>query len=856
MTRMHPEIQLDRETAVDRQESVYWRCLCVLNNGGLTKIAMFLLGYFFATTSMAIAQPAGVVEGEVLVKYMDHTSSADRSSLEKQYGLELVKHHASIGIYHYRSSAREVWTLVSLLRSSPHVYFAEPNYMRGQQTAPNDPLYPDQWYLPAIKWEQARSAYKGTNTITVAVIDSGVSKRHKHLSGFLTSNGEWDFSEKDANADDESGHGTMVAGIITGQTDDGVGLAGICPKVRILPIRVFDNAGFISEGPSVDVSTLTAALDLARTHGARIINLSLGGTLYSYTERLALSACDNAGILLVCAAGNGDDQGIGYSNDGQYPIYPASYDIPGIISVAATDENGRLAAFSNFGASSVDVAAPGQFILGCDVARRTLYAWDFAYGWRGWDEDILRGNGWVWDDYLGRMSLVTSGPWPYYAAPYAPYSVMSLISPQIDLRGEVGARLEVDFIGSLGDGDYLSLSAKRNDEPEAEFAGILLYPGWVYDTIQRDVSRLDGSLGEVEVYLLADLFGWGAYSSGTLAIDYAAVTVLDRSAASTEAVWYADGTSFAAPIVSGVAALMMSHNPQLSHLQIRQHILNTAAKNAALSGKVATGGIINAQASLAAATLKSNQTVTFAQPAQQTYVLNRTFGLSASASSGLPVSFYSSNPNVLSISGQTATIKGVGTVYVAAWQQGNQSWNRSLDVVRAVRVLAPKSNQTVTFAQPAQQTYVLNGTFGLSASASSGLPVSFYSSNPNVLRISGQTATIKGVGTVYVAAWQQGNQSWNRSLDVVRAVSVKGDQVVSFPVVAVQSYVLNREFTLSATASSSLPVSFYSGNPEVLSISGNVATVKGAGTAYVAAWQQGNASWNRSAPVVRAVTVR
>jgi len=87
-------------------------------------------------------------------------------------------------------------------------------------------------------------------------------------------------------------------------------------------------------------------------------------------------------------------------------------------------------------------------------------------------------------------------------------------------------------------------------------------------------------------------------------------------------------------------------------------------------------------------------------------------------------------------------------------------------------------------------------------------------------------------------------------------VSVKGDQVVSFPVVAVQSYVLNREFTLSATASSSLPVSFYSGNPEVLSISGNVATVKGAGTAYVAAWQQGNASWNRSAPVVRAVTVR
>jgi hypothetical protein len=730
-----------------------------------------LLIFFFAIAALAIAQPSGLVESEVLVKYMDQTTPADRAALVKQYGLELVKHHDSIGIYHYRSSSQEVWTLVSLLRSSPHVYFAEPNYVRGQQGTPNDPFYSDQWYLPAIKWDQARSTFQGTTTVTVAVIDSGVSKRHNHLKGFLTSQGEWDYSEGDANADDESGHGTMVAGIITGHTDDGKSIAGISSQVRIMPIRVFDNAGFIAEGPSVDVSTLTAALDLARANGARIINLSLGGTIYSYTEWLALNACHNAGILLVCAAGNGDSRGIGYSNDGQFPIYPASYDIPGIISVAATDEAGNLTDFSNFGAASVDIAAPGQFIVGCDVARRTLYSWDFAYGWQGWAESILSGNGWVWDDYDGRMSLVTSGPWPYYAAPYAPYSIMSLTSPQIDLRNQAGARLEIDFIGSLGEDDYLTLMAKRNDEAEAAFAGVLLYPGWIYDTIQRDISRLDGSIGEVEIFLLADFFGWGAYSSGTLAIDYAAVTVLDRSVAATEAVWYADGTSFAAPIVSGVAAMMMSQNPQLSHLQIRQHILNTATKVAALSGKMATGGIINAQAALAAVPpVKASQTLFFSQPQNTTYAPGKTFQLYTWTSSGLPVTFSSSNANVITVSGNTATVRGAGEVWLGAQQAGNANFQPATTVWR--KVVVSKSPQGLFFSQPQNVTFSPGATFRLYTWTSSGLPATFWSGDTNVVSVSGNTATIRGAGTVWLAAMQPGNANYLAATNAWRQVVV------------------------------------------------------------------------------------
>ena len=171
--------------------------------------------------------------------------------------------------------------------------------------------------------------------------------------------------------------------------------------------------------------------------------------------------------------------------------------------------------------------------------------------------------------------------------------------------------------------------------------------------------------------------------------------------------------------------------------------------------------------------VKANQTVTFPQPAPRPFVLNATFTLPATATSGLPVSYYSSNPAVLTVSGNTATIRGAGLAHIAAWQPGNHSWNAAPMVVRTITVLAAKANQTVNFPQPAPQTFVLDRTFALAATATSGLPVSYYSSNPAVLTVSGSTATIRGTGTAYVAAWQLGSQSWNTSPTVVRAVTVQ-----------------------------------------------------------------------------------
>lgn len=799
------------------------------------------------------AQQGGLVQGEILVKFMDQASEADRKAVESELGLVLVKHHTSIGIYHYRSDAADIWTLISNVRSSPFVYFAEPNYVRERQSAPNDEFYKLQWYLPKIGWESARATFTGTAPVIVAVIDSGVTKLHKHLEGYRAASGEWDFVQNDSDANDESGHGTMVAGIITGATGDGKNVAGICPTARILPIRVFDNAGFIAEGHSVDVSVLIAALDQARRHGARIINLSLGASLYSFSEQLALSACDSAGILIVCAAGNGNSQGLGVNNDNS-PIYPASYNIPGIISVAATDEEQQLSVFSNFGQTSVDIAAPGQFIVGCDVPRKTLYTWDFRLGWQGWSQFVLSGNGWVWDYYLGRPSLVTSGPWPYYAGSYAPNSSTTLLSPLVDLRNQKGARLDMDVIGRLGADDYLSLSTKRSGETETTYGGILLYPGWAYETIQRDISRLDGSVGEIDIYLFADLFGWGTYSSGTLALDRASISVLDQGAFATEAVWYADGTSFAAPIVSGVAAMIMSQNPQLSHLQVRQKIFDTATRVSSLSGKVATGAVVNARTALASAT-KGSQTINFTQPPAQTFTPNKTFSLVARATSGQPVTFTSSNVNVVSVAGNIATIKAAGSATITATQGGNATYKPAPNVLRTVTVA--KADQSIRPFVGANNVPFNTVLIFTNTKSSVGLPVTFQPVSGPVA-ITNHRATVTGVGAVVVRAVQAGNNNYNAATPLTnRFTTIKANQAITFTnLPASVAFRANGTIPLSARSSSALPVAYVSGNTNILQIVGTNAVMKRPGTNTLTAVRLGNANYNPAPSVKRTIVIK
>jgi subtilisin family serine protease len=150
---------------------------------------------------------------------------------------------------------------------------------------------------------------------------------------------------------DEQGHGTSVAGIIAAEGNNGRGVAGVMWRASLMSLRVLDAGG------TGDVATAVEAIDYAVAHGASVINCSWGTDADSQFLRDAIERAGRKGVVVVASAGNA-----GRDIDAQ-PYYPASYDLPNLITVASTDGFDNLATFSNRGAAGVDVAAPGVDIL-------------------------------------------------------------------------------------------------------------------------------------------------------------------------------------------------------------------------------------------------------------------------------------------------------------------------------------------------------------------------------------------------------------------------------------------------------------------------------------------------------------
>ncbi|HQQ97292.1 MAG TPA: hypothetical protein PLX35_08510 [Cyclobacteriaceae bacterium] len=251
---------------------------------------------------------------------------------------------------------------------------------------------------------------------------------------------------------------------------------------------------------------------------------------------------------------------------------------------------------------------------------------------------------------------------------------------------------------------------------------------------------------------------------------------------------------------------------------------------------------------------KANQTITFsALPSKA--LTDPPFALGATASSGLPVSYVSSDLTIATISGSTVTLQNKsGFSNITASQAGNANFNAATPVIQQLTVV-PKTSQTITFnALPAK--IVGDASFNLTATATSGLAVTYTSGDPTVASISGSTVTILKAGTVTITASQGGDPTYAAAPDVQQTLTIgKGNQTITFGTLAT---VANTDppFTLTATSSVGLPVTFSSSNTSLATISGNTVTLGGsAGTVTITASQAGNSDYNAASPVQQTLTI-
>ena len=285
--------------------------------------------------------PNGIyVPGEVWVQ-MRRDSNLKQPGLSVQ-GMNIEENAAAVlaklGIFRINVGNLDAREAAAALKNQDGVVAAEPDYLvSAQEIIPNDSGFNLQYGLINIRAPQAWSITTGA-PVVIAIVDSGVDLHHPDLGSKIIQG--IDFVNNDNIADDDDGHGTHVAGIAAAVSDNGSGGAGVSWGAQIMPVKVLDSGGLGS------ISNVAAGIVWAVDNGARVINLSLGGSSYSSILQQAVNYALARGVIIVAAAGNQNNS----------VIYPARF--PGVIAVAATNQNNQRYYLSNYG-NEVSIAAPG-----------------------------------------------------------------------------------------------------------------------------------------------------------------------------------------------------------------------------------------------------------------------------------------------------------------------------------------------------------------------------------------------------------------------------------------------------------------------------------------------------------------
>ena len=595
---------------------------------------------------------APYMAGELLVKFLDDASPAMIASAHSAAGGHTHK-ILSIGQARLHRLKLDSGILVEdaliKYRQHPSVQYAEPNYLYQTTMIPNDTAFSSLWGLrntgqavngtagtPGVDIEAtgAWDVTTGSPNVIIGVVDSGIAYDHPDLApnmwvntgevpndgidndgnGFVDDVNGYDFFNDDPDPMDPTfspggnpGHGTHVAGTIAALGNNGLGVTGVMYAAKLMALKAGDvNTALTS-------AAILQAEDYAKANSARVINASFGrsGGPCSQAEYDALGSLNAAGVVVVVAAGNQN------SNNDVTPNYPAQYSVatacgpglPNIIVVAAIDQNGNRASFSNFGAASVHIAAPGVSVYSAKptsgVTSALFHSFDSNPAGLGYTSSGTN-NSW---GFTNTVSL--SPPASLTDSPFGNYlnNTNSFVtSPLFSTVGQRGCRFVGAFRLATEPGfDWFTFEISRDGgatwsiltEASGSTAG-----AFVNASVSDIPDRIGNARFRFNFASDASVTDDGGY------FDNLNVQCTSGTPSGSTDYQFISGTSMAAPHVTGVVGLVLAANPALTVGQIRNAILNTGVPSASLNGIVSSGRRLNARN--AVISVVSNFTVTVA----------------------------------------------------------------------------------------------------------------------------------------------------------------------------------------------------------------------------------------------------
>ena len=573
-------------------------------------------------------------EGEVIVKYKSNIKQKNLSNLASIQNFKVVNTYTKVSKNNLLSvlkSSKSTEDMINTLKADPNVESVSPNYIRRLNVTPNDPDFSALWGMDNtaqtggtfdadIDAIEAWDIATGSQDIVVAVFDTGIDYTHSDLQtnlwvnqGEIPDNGIDDDSNgyiddiygydvasdsngaNDGDPLDVHGHGTHVSGTIGASGNDGFGISGINWNVSIMTLKIFPpNAG----ASDSDILEAIEYVKTMKNSGVNIvaINASYGGYGGAQTDPMndAIKTLGDLGIVFCAAAGN---DAIDNDVDAHFP---SSYDATNIIAVASTDHNDLLSSFSNYGASSVDLSAPGEAIL--STMRYTVdytpQAGDFYFetidGNETWEIVSNDSTSWYNDvavTHSDPYAMTDSNNSTYlndqnkYFNPTTPIDLTSVAQENLSFGFWAEIDLETDW-------DYLHILFSADGGATWTEAQSFTGTGLAMQAYSVEIpSKYQTDSFLYRFQLITD----GSITYDGVYIDDIGIGVGTRTS-DRYATW--SGTSMATPHVTGTVALLASSYGNESAATRKARILDNIDVLGDLSGKVVTQGRLNLQKAL------------------------------------------------------------------------------------------------------------------------------------------------------------------------------------------------------------------------------------------------------------------